>query len=147
MTIKPGLDIANFDTSVRPQDDLFRHTNGKWIDEVEIPADQAIYGSFMILRDLSEERVREILEDAAKNPKPGVSQKIGDMYGSFLNEERANEYGKAPIADDLVRIEKLSSVAELNKLLGEISVQGIDGFFGMYFNETTMEVSKVPPPL
>jgi len=58
MTIKPGLDIASFDTSVRPQDDLFRHTNGKWIDEVEIPADQAIYGSFMILRDLSEERVR-----------------------------------------------------------------------------------------
>jgi putative endopeptidase len=95
MTIKPGLDIASFDTSVRPQDDLFRHTNGKWIDEVEIPADQAIYGSFMILRDLSEERVREILEDAAKNPKPGVSQKIGDMYGSFLNEARANEYGKA----------------------------------------------------
>ena len=72
MTIKPGLDIANFDTKVRPQDDLFRHTNGKWLDEVEIPSDQATYGSFMILRDLSEERVREILEDAAKNPKPGV---------------------------------------------------------------------------
>ena len=134
MTIKPGLDIANFDTKVRPQDDLFRHTNGKWLDEVEIPSDQATYGSFMILRDLSEERVREILEDAAKNPKPGVSQKIGDMYGSFLNEARANEYGKAPIADDLARIEKISSVAELNKLIGEISVQGIDGQFGMYVN-------------
>jgi putative endopeptidase len=134
MTIKPGLDIASFDTSVRPQDDLFRHTNGKWLRDVEIPADHAVYGSFMILRDLSEERVREILEDAAKNPKPGVSQKIGDMYGSFLNEARANEYGKAPIADDLVRIEKISSIAELNKLVGEIYVQGIDGQFGMYVN-------------
>ena len=134
MTIKPGLDIASFDTTTRPQDDLFRHTNGKWLDEVEIPADQATYGSFMILRDLSEERVREILEDAAKNPQPGVSQKIGDMYASFLNEARANEYGKAPIADELARIEKLSSVAELNELLGEFSVQGIDGLFGMYVN-------------
>ena len=134
MTIKPGLDIASFDTNTRPQDDLFRHTNGKWLDEVEIPADQAIYGSFMILRDLSEERVREILEDAAANPKPGVSQKIGDMYASFLNEERANEFGKAPIADELARIAKLSNVAELNKLLGEFSVQGIDGLFGMYVN-------------
>ena len=134
MTIKPGLDIASFDTTTRPQDDLFRHTNGKWLDEVEIPADQATYGSFMILRDLSEERVREILEDAAKNPQPGVSQKIGDMYASFLNEERANEYGKSPIADELARIEKLSSVSELNQLLGEFSVQGIDGLFGMYVN-------------
>ena len=134
MTIKPGLDIASFDTNTRPQDDLFRHTNGKWLDEVEIPADQATYGSFMILRDLSEERVREILEDAAANPQPGVSQKIGDMYGSFLNEARANEFGKAPIADELDRIAKLSSIAELNKLLGEFSVQGIDGLFGMYVN-------------
>jgi putative endopeptidase len=134
MTIKPGLDVASFDTNTRPQDDLFRHTNGKWLDEVEIPADQATYGSFMILRDLSEERVREILEDAAANPQPGVSQKIGDMYGSFLNEARANEFGKAPIADELDRIAKLSSIAELNKLLGEFSVQGIDGLFGMYVN-------------
>jgi len=23
----------------------------------------------------------------------------------------------------------------------------LDGFFGMYFNETTMELSEVPPPL
>ncbi|MBP6186475.1 MAG: peptidase M13 [Rhodoluna sp.] len=134
MTIKPGLDVASFDTNTRPQDDLFRHTNGKWLDEVEIPADQATYGSFMILRDLSEERVREILEDAAANPQPGVSQKIGDMYGSFLNEARANEFGKAPIADELDRIAKISSIAELNKLLGEFSVQGIDGLFGMYVN-------------
>jgi putative endopeptidase len=134
MTIKPGLDVASFDTNTRPQDDLFRHTNGKWLDEVEIPADQATYGSFMILRDLSEERVREILEDAAANPQPGVSQKIGDMYGSFLNEARANEFGKAPIADELDRIAKLSSIAELNTLLGEFSVQGIDGLFGMYVN-------------
>ena len=56
------------------------------------------------------------------------------MYASFLNEERANEFGKAPIADELARIAKLSNVAELNKLLGEFSVQGIDGLFGMYVN-------------
>ena len=134
MTIKPGLDIASFDPNTRPQDDLFRHTNGKWLNEFEIPADQATYGSFMVLRDLSEERVREILESAAANPAPGVSQKIGDMYGSFLNEARANEYGKAPIEADLLRIEKLSSVEELNRMLGELEAQGIGGLFGMYVN-------------
>lgn len=134
MKIKPGLDTSSFDTSVRPQDDLFRHTNGKWLRDFEIPSDQAIYGSFIALRDLSEERVREILEDAAANPKPGVSQKIGDMYASFLNEQRANELGKAPIADELNRVAAVESIAELNQLLGEFSSNGIDGLFGMYVN-------------
>jgi predicted metalloendopeptidase len=69
--VKPGLHLDEYDHSVRPQDDLFRYTNGKWLRDFEIPADQATYGSFMVLRDLSEERVREILEDAAANPKPG----------------------------------------------------------------------------
>ena len=43
MSIKPGLDLANFDPSVKPQDDLYLHTNGKWIRDTEIPADQAIH--------------------------------------------------------------------------------------------------------
>ncbi|MEN9713708.1 MAG: hypothetical protein RLZZ164_372 [Actinomycetota bacterium] len=134
MTIKPGLDLSNFDHSVRPQDDLFRHTNGGWLRDVAIPEDQATYGSFMILRDLSEERVREILEDAAANPKPGVSQKIGDMYGSFLDEAQVNALGSEPIQADLKRIANISSLSELTKLIGELENQGISSLFGMYVN-------------
>ncbi len=81
MTMKPGLDVENFDLNTRPQDDLFRHTNGHWLDTYEIPADQAVHGSFYMLRDASEEAVKQILEDAQANPKAGVSQQIGDMYG------------------------------------------------------------------
>ena len=134
MTIKPGLDLHTFDQSVRPQDDLFKHTNGKWLDEVPIPEDQATYGSFMILRDLSEERVREILEEAAANPQPGVSQKIGDMYGSFLDESQVNALGGKPIQADLERIAAITNLGDLTKLIGELSVQGIDSVFGMYVN-------------
>jgi putative endopeptidase len=131
MNIKPGLDLDNFDLNTRPQDDLFRHTNGHWLDNHEIPADQAVDGSFYTLRDNSEEAVKEILEEAQANPAPGVSQQIGDMYASFLNEERAEELGAAPIAADL----ELISHADLHKLtsiLGRLSREGVSGFFGMY---------------
>ena len=37
-----GIDMANMDTSVRPQDDFFRYVNGTWLDTTEIPADQTI---------------------------------------------------------------------------------------------------------
>lgn len=134
MEITPGIDPSTLSKTVRPQDDLYRYMNGTWIDQTEIPSDQALTGSFIILRDNSEEAVRDILEEAAANPKPGVSQKIGDMYGSFLDEARADELGSAPIQGDLNRIEHLQSIDEATKLMGEFSAQGISGLTGMYVN-------------
>lgn len=134
MEITPGIDPSTLNSKVRPQDDLYRYLNGTWIENTEIPADQALYGSFTILRDNSEEAVRDILEDAAANPGPGVSQKIGDMYGSFLDEARAEELGSAPIQGDLTRISHISSLDEATKLLGELETQGISGLTGMYID-------------
>ena len=45
--LKSGLDPANFDKSVRPQDDLFRYVNGTWLAKTPIPADRAVYGTFV----------------------------------------------------------------------------------------------------
>ena len=133
MTLKPGLDVDNFDLNTRPQDDLFRYTNGHWLDTYEIPADQAVHGSFYLLRDASEEAVKQILGEAQANPSSGVSQQIGDMYASFLNEARANELGAAPIAADLKLIAD-ADLAGLTHLMGKLSREGISGFFGMYVN-------------
>ncbi|MEY4321066.1 MAG: hypothetical protein RLZZ471_1007 [Actinomycetota bacterium] len=132
MEITPGIDPKTISKTVRPQDDLYRYMNGDWIDNTEIPSDQALTGSFIILRDNSEAAVRDILEDASANPKPGVSQKIGDMYASFLDEARAEELGAAPIQGDLTRIKHIDSLADATKLLGELSTQGISGLTGMY---------------
>ena len=147
MSIKPGLDLANFDKSIRPQDDLYLHTNGKWIRETEIPADQAIHGSFHMLRDASEEAVREILIEASENPQPGVSQQIGDLYHSFLNEALAEELGAAPISGDLQRIKDVKHFEDLFRLMGEFSRQGIGGFFGLYIDNDPGNPERYLPHL
>ncbi len=43
-------------TAVRPQDDLFGHVNGAWLDSAEIPADLPIAGSFVDLILAAERR-------------------------------------------------------------------------------------------
>src|SRR6476646_1006909 len=40
-----GIDTANFDHSVRPQDDFFRYVNGGWLKKAEIPADASSWGA------------------------------------------------------------------------------------------------------
>ena len=132
MSMKPGIEETSIDHNIRVQDDLFRHVNGKWFAETEIPEDKSMYGSFHMLADDAEAAVKEILLEASANPKPGAAQQIGDLYASFMDEARANELGAAPIAAELKLIEQLSTLDEATKLLGEFSKQGIGGLFGSY---------------
>jgi putative endopeptidase len=132
MKLLPGIDASSLDKQTRAQDDLFRHVNGTWLDNTAIPEDKAIYGSFHMLADASEEAVKLILEEAAANPKPGVSQQIGDLYACFLNEAKANQLGAEPIKADLKQVEQLSSIGEATRLLGEFERTGTSGIFGMY---------------
>ena len=57
----PALKLADFDPSVRPQDDLFLHVNGTWLATTSIPAHLPSYGSFLELREAAEAAVKEII--------------------------------------------------------------------------------------
>ncbi len=130
--MNPGLDKAAINQSIRPQDDLFRHVNGSWLDNTEIPEDKAVYGSFHMLADDSELAVKEILEEAANNPKPGVSQQIGDLYSSFLDEERIEKLGSDPIKPGLERIEAINDYADFFSMIGAFERAGVSGLWGSY---------------
>ena len=60
-----GIERANFDPSVRFQDDLFHAVNGAWLAKTEIPADRADYGAFTVLAEQAEKDVRAIIESCA----------------------------------------------------------------------------------
>ncbi len=65
-----GLDQAGMDTAVRPQDSLFFAMNGTWLKNTPIPADKSDYGEFTMLDDLSNARVKRIIEGLAATPQP-----------------------------------------------------------------------------
>ena len=49
-----GIVTTDLDAEVRPQDDLFRHVNGKWLKDGQIPPDRPFDGAFFSLRDRAE---------------------------------------------------------------------------------------------
>ncbi|MFO1338662.1 MAG: M13 family metallopeptidase [Burkholderiaceae bacterium] len=116
-----GLDLAGFDTSVRAQDDLFRAVNGGWMKATEIPADKPEYGTFIQLRDLSDQRVRSIVDGlAGKKLAPGgVDQKVGAFYASYLNTDAIDKAGFAPAKPMLAEIDKIKTAKDLARWMGE----------------------------
>lgn len=129
---RSGIDKSYFDPTVRVQDDLFRHVNGKWLKDSKIPSDRASSGAFIDLRDLSEKRVRGIIEEAAKSKDDADSRKISDLYASFMDEKRAQELGMTPIQGELDAIAKIKDKAGLIRELANLQRSGVAGLFGMY---------------
>lgn len=104
---RSGVDVANVDQTVRAQDDFFRFSQGKWLKDVDIPADRASWGAFNIAQETVENQVRTIIEQSEQDKKraPGSdAQKIGDFYASFMDEARRNAQGLAPLKGELARI-------------------------------------------
>jgi putative endopeptidase len=125
---------SGMNPDIRPQDDLFGHVNGRWLDTTEIPADRSSWGSFVALADQAEQDVRAIIAElAGQHSEPGSNaQKIGDLYASFMDEQRVDELGADPIRPDLERVAGIESHAELAAFVGTLERQGGSGFFGAY---------------
>ncbi|CAG7844551.1 Neutral endopeptidase [Pseudoclavibacter triregionum] len=127
-----GIDTADLDAAVRPQDDLFRHVNGAWLARTEIPADLPAYGSFMRLREESEAAVRAILEEAQQAPEGSEARKLGDAYAAFMDTERLERLGVDPISQDIMHALVVSSIDDFLLVLGRLERLGLGGFLGAY---------------
>ena len=129
--MRSGLDLTHVDKSVRAQDDLFRFMNGKWLAESKIPDDRASDGAFYQLYEEAEKQVKEIiLQQAASKAETGSNaQKIGDLYSSFMDEQRAESLGILPIKADLEKVKSVKSKSDFIKLLGELERGGLGGLF------------------
>ncbi|MFF2495718.1 M13 family metallopeptidase [Agromyces sp. NPDC058064] len=132
VALPSGIKQDELDAAVRPQDDLFRHVNGAWIERTEIPADKARFGSFIELHEEAEQAVRDIIHES-QEAEPGTeARKVGDLFSSFMNEERAELLGVTPIAGQLVDVSLVGSVPSLLETLGRLERQGIAGFAQLY---------------
>ena len=123
---------------IRPQDDLFGHVNGRWLDEVEIPSDRSSWGPFVQLADAAEEQVHQIIEDLAAAVTRGDeglgedATKIGDIFASFMDTDAIDHKGLRPVQPLIDAVGGLRDVRDLAAFLGEFERIGGHGLFGSY---------------
>lgn len=129
---RSGLALDELSAEIRPQDDLFRHVNGAWLERTEIPEDKARWGSFHLIAEQAEKDVHAIVEET-RDAEPGSeSRKIGDLYASFMDIQRIERLGAEPLHEQLGRADAIDSIPRLLRTLGELERDGIGGLIGLY---------------
>ncbi|MFC0679421.1 M13 family metallopeptidase [Lysobacter korlensis] len=115
-----GIDTDGMDTSVKPGADFFGYVNGNWAKNTPIPADRSSYGGFAVLRDLSEARVRKLVESyPAADPASGDDQaKVAALYRGFMDEAAIESIGTKPLKPRLDAIRAAKDKAAIAELMG-----------------------------
>jgi predicted metalloendopeptidase len=132
---EPGSVLSGMDLSVVPGDDFFAYANGGWLKSTEIPPDRSLYGTGSIVAELTLERTRGLLEDAAVHGPAGTeSRRIGDYYATFMDEAAIEAKGLQPLHARLARIASISDRHQLARELGATLRADVDALNNTRFH-------------
>ncbi len=129
-----GFSVDNIDKSVDPCVDFYQYACGNWIKKAEIPGDRPAWQSFSELDERNLAIERGILEKAAAGgaSRNAIDQKIGDLYGSCMDEKAVDARGIAPVKPELERIAAAKDKGALIDELAHLRLVGGTSLFAFY---------------
>ena len=137
--------IANIDKSVDPCVDFYQYACGNWMKNSEIPADRSSWQSFSQLDESNLQIEKGILEKAAAGGpgRDAIDQKIGDMYGSCMDEKAVDAKGLAPLKPELDRIAAAKDKGALIDEIAHLHLIGPNPLFNFYSNSDLHNADQV----
>ncbi len=122
-----GLKLENMDTTVKPGTDFYQYACGGWIKNNPLKPEYSSYGSFDVVVEENQKRIRELIEDLASKPQEqgSLGQKIGDLYALRMDSVRQNKEGVKPVLADMERVAKVKTTEELMALLNQMNTEGV----------------------
>ena len=129
--LRSGLDLTDFDTSVRPGDDFYGYACGGWVKKHPLPAAYSRYGSFDQLQENNAKRINGILAELQANTYEAgtIEQKLSDLYKLAMDSVRRNQEGVSPVMPVIKKLEAAKTKQQLLDILLERAPYGGSNFY------------------
>ncbi len=128
------LETQYIDSSTKPSDNFYQFVNGKWLDTATIPSDKTSVGGFNQLSDETRNKLKALIEDAAKNPGAAgsIQQKVGDFFNSGMDTATIEKRGYEPIKPLLAKIDAIKDIPSLMQFVADETKNSNSSIIGAY---------------
>lgn len=129
-----GFDLDHIDSSYAPCDDFFMFASSGWMKDNPIPPSEARWGSFPILVEENNKKIKVLLEDLVnENAAKGIySQQLRDFYISAMDSATVESAGLSGLQVEFDEINSWSSKDDLASYLKGAAKNQLPKPFGMY---------------
>ena len=124
-----GVDRANLNDSVAPQEDFYEYACGGWMKANPLKPEFSRFGTFDQLGENTREQVKSLVTslDTTNAVAGSAAQQIGDLYAMGMDSVRLNEQGATPILKD---VETINNTKREDLIDLMATLVGVDAFFG-----------------
>ncbi|OGG42901.1 hypothetical protein A2841_02950 [Candidatus Kaiserbacteria bacterium RIFCSPHIGHO2_01_FULL_48_10] len=140
-----GFDTHTIDKHVKPQDDFYRYANGAWLTKTRMPEDEARWGSFIILRHETEQKLRSILETLTKRahlPLGSPEQLVRDFFASGMDMKTRNWLGVEPLEKWRALIHNINSHEDLLEMIARMHIIGVGVLWGAMVDQDSKNSAR-----
>jgi len=142
----PAFDIHNMDTTLKPGDDFFTYTNGRWLKKNPIPADKNSRSSFDELIEKNRHDIKEIIVEAAtaKDVQAGSNtEKIGMFYNSGMDSVSIEKQGVSPLKMFFDKIESIKTIADVQSVGAFLQTYQVSPFFYLFSRQDSKNSTSI----
>ncbi len=120
--VNNAINKADMDTSVKPGDDFYKYSNGGWIKNNPVPSDKTRYGSFSILYDNNQVKLKSLVDELLndKNEKNEDDKKISAIFKTGMDTLAIDKIGFEPIKNALSEISKIQTKDEFMQYVAKM---------------------------
>ena len=139
-----GINLDNFDTTVRLEDDFYQYACGGWMANNPLDAEHSRYGAFDVLAENALKNVNEIIDSVSKNENAAgsLADKIATLYNVGMDSVKLQEQGAAPLMPYLEEINQVKTREDVWAELLRMHKRGNTVLFGI-FGEADKDDAKM----
>ena len=129
-----GVNLDNFDTTARLQDDFYQYACGGWMANNPLDAEHSRYGAFDVLAENALKNVNNIIDSVSKNENEAgsLADKIATLYNIGMDSVKLQEQGAAPLMPYLEEINNVKTRDDVWAEMLKMHKRGNTVLFGVF---------------
>ena len=139
-----GINIDNFDTTARLEDDFYQYACGGWMANNPLDAEHSRYGAFDVLAENALKNVNGIIDSVSQNENEAgsLADKIATLYNIGMDSVKLQEQGAAPLMPYLEEINSVKTREDAWNQMLRMHKRGNTVLFGV-FGEADKDDAKM----